>query len=266
MKKNIILVLVVMLVIMAGGFIVSDFFSKAVLEDKNVMSRQTAGPGLGTPPTVVTYDADVNRDEVVLNGEVTDGGGGGMLSKGFDYGLTVDYGSYAGASEAHVSPYSVEVPDLPCGKTYHFRATATNSDGLFGTTGQGEDKTFTTTRCPATGSSAQYRTQTTNPTVFSEPIPASPAEESSPAPSGPAPSPSEEEPPSCFLVTKLFYGSTGDEVKCLQTGLNTKILSNLVLDGMFGPLTKAAVIKFQLANNLVGDGIVGPLTRGVLNQ
>jgi peptidoglycan hydrolase-like protein with peptidoglycan-binding domain len=48
--------------------------------------------------------------------------------------------------------------------------------------------------------------------------------------------------------------------------LNTKQLSNLVVDGLFGPKTRAAVINFQLINKLVGDGIVGPLTRGVLGR
>ena len=66
----------------------------------------------------------------------------------------------------------------------------------------------------------------------------------------------------CSITPRLSFGNKGDEVKCLQTKLN----NNLVIDGMFGPLTKAAVIKFQLANNLAGDGIVGVLTRAVLNK
>lgn len=57
-----------------------------------------------------------------------------------------------------------------------------------------------------------------------------------------------------------------NEVMELQKFLNTAGFGPLVLDGKFGPLTNAAVIKFQLASGLVGDGVVGPLTRAVLNK
>ncbi len=56
------------------------------------------------------------------------------------------------------------------------------------------------------------------------------------------------------------------EVMELQKFLNLHGFGPLDVDGMFGPLTNAAVIKFQLANGLVGDGIVGPNTRAKLNQ
>lgn len=60
--------------------------------------------------------------------------------------------------------------------------------------------------------------------------------------------------------------TNGDDVKSLQTYLNCHkyITPELVVDGVFGSLTRQAVIKFQLANNLKGDGIVGPLTRSKL--
>lgn len=60
--------------------------------------------------------------------------------------------------------------------------------------------------------------------------------------------------------------TNGDDVKSLQTYLNCHkyITPELVTDGVFGSLTRQAVIKFQLANNLKGDGIVGPLTRNKL--
>ncbi len=56
----------------------------------------------------------------------------------------------------------------------------------------------------------------------------------------------------------------GDDVKALQTYLNAHNYNSGIVDGIFGKLTKQAVIKFQLANNLKGDGIVGPLTRAKL--
>lgn len=49
-------------------------------------------------------------------------------------------------------------------------------------------------------------------------------------------------------------GSKGDAVKTLQTTLN------LLVDGIFGPLTEEAVKEFQKANGLTADGIVGPKT------
>jgi hypothetical protein len=70
-----------------------------------------------------------------------------------------------------------------------------------------------------------------------------------------------------FLKMGPPYSSAqADEVMELQKFLNGGGYGPLVVDGKFGPLTKAALIKFQLANGLVGDGIVGPLTRAVLNK
>lgn len=64
----------------------------------------------------------------------------------------------------------------------------------------------------------------------------------------------------------LSNGSSGDDVKKLQTALNALgYTSNdgkkLSVDGTFGTLTKQAVIKFQKANGLSQDGVVGPLTK-----
>lgn len=54
-------------------------------------------------------------------------------------------------------------------------------------------------------------------------------------------------------------GSTGPYVSQLQSDLNTQGAS-LTVDGIFGPLTKAAVEWFQRGNGLAVDGICGPLT------
>jgi putative peptidoglycan binding protein len=64
-----------------------------------------------------------------------------------------------------------------------------------------------------------------------------------------------------YVFTKtLRKGSTGLEVKMLQTRLGVKV------DGQFGNITQMAVMNFQRKNGLVADGIVGPRTRAVLNQ
>ncbi len=49
-------------------------------------------------------------------------------------------------------------------------------------------------------------------------------------------------------------GSRGDTVRQLQE------LLGITADGIFGPITKAAVKEYQAANGLKPDGIVGPLT------
>jgi peptidoglycan hydrolase-like protein with peptidoglycan-binding domain len=51
----------------------------------------------------------------------------------------------------------------------------------------------------------------------------------------------------------------GLAVMDLQTALN-RHGAKLVVDGIFGRLTEAAVKAFQKSRGLVVDGIVGPLT------
>jgi len=65
---------------------------------------------------------------------------------------------------------------------------------------------------------------------------------------------------SCAVTTLLKTGSKGTEVACLQGKLG--VLS----DGKFGPLTKTAVINFQLSKGLVPDGVVGPMTRAAFHN
>lgn len=55
-------------------------------------------------------------------------------------------------------------------------------------------------------------------------------------------------------MTTLKRGSRGEEVKVLQNKLG------ISADGIFGPATEAAVIKFQSEHGLTQDGIVGAHT------
>ena len=56
------------------------------------------------------------------------------------------------------------------------------------------------------------------------------------------------------------YGSTGTEVRNIQTRLKRWGYYTGQVDGIFGSLTKKAVIYFQQKNGLKVDGIAGPET------
>jgi len=57
----------------------------------------------------------------------------------------------------------------------------------------------------------------------------------------------------------LRQGARGAAVVDLQ-----QRLGGLTADGVFGPLTRGAVVSFQSGRGLVPDGVVGPLTWGAL--
>jgi len=65
--------------------------------------------------------------------------------------------------------------------------------------------------------------------------------------------------------TPLRLGSTGSEVRLMQ-GFLVELRSHypniplITVDGIFGPLTQAAVIAFQNQFGLTADGIIGPVT------
>jgi peptidoglycan hydrolase-like protein with peptidoglycan-binding domain len=63
----------------------------------------------------------------------------------------------------------------------------------------------------------------------------------------------------------LRRGSTGADVVDLQE-LLVQHGATLDADGIFGGLTREAVVDFQARTGLDADGIVGPLTWGALEQ
>ena len=66
--------------------------------------------------------------------------------------------------------------------------------------------------------------------------------------------------------SQLGRGSTGSEVKKLQTYLNQVGNYGLEEDGKYGPKTQEAVKKYQSSNNLTVDGIAGNQTWGSLSD
>ncbi|MFC7320589.1 NlpC/P60 family protein [Halobacillus campisalis] len=63
----------------------------------------------------------------------------------------------------------------------------------------------------------------------------------------------------------LNDGDRGEDVKSLQSSLESKGYYTSSLDGIFGPLTEAAVEEFQADNGLSVDGLVGPNTENKLS-
>ena len=81
----------------------------------------------------------------------------------------------------------------------------------------------------------------------------------------PAPQPSTKCPYS-EPTKDIAFGARGNNVRWLQWQLNKAAGEKLAVDGIFGPLTKAAVLRFQKKQKLVQDGIVGSKTRTALKK
>jgi len=76
---------------------------------------------------------------------------------------------------------------------------------------------------------------------------------------------------SCSLVFSqdLYYGLTSSEVKCLQqflANLGSNIYPEKLITGYYGPLTMAAVKRYQALKGIITTGYFGPLTRAKVNQ
>lgn len=70
------------------------------------------------------------------------------------------------------------------------------------------------------------------------------------------------------IVNSLQVGSKGNEVIKLQQFLATNplIYPQAIISGVFGPLTQAAVVQFQVAYDIPQVGKVGPMTRTKINE
>ena len=66
--------------------------------------------------------------------------------------------------------------------------------------------------------------------------------------------------------TILRNGSTGSQVKNLQTALAKQGYDVGIIDGKYGPKTEYAVMQYQQDNGLKKDGIAGKDTLGLLNS
>lgn len=74
--------------------------------------------------------------------------------------------------------------------------------------------------------------------------------------------------PIAKFITNIAPGARGATVSALQRRLKELgyLPANHVVTTLFGPVTRAAVIKLQKANHLAQVGNVGPATRAILNR
>ena len=68
-----------------------------------------------------------------------------------------------------------------------------------------------------------------------------------------------------FLTKPLVIGMTDPQVTVLQRFLVDGGYLSVTPTGYFGPLTRAAVMRFQAANGIDQIGSVGPMTRAAIN-
>lgn len=69
-----------------------------------------------------------------------------------------------------------------------------------------------------------------------------------------------------YTMQTISIGSTGPDVRVVQSTLNRVGYNAGTVDGIFGSRTYGAVVAFQRNNNLSPDGIVGPVTWSVLER
>lgn len=162
--------------------------------------------------------------------------------------------------EAEATYYYQEALAFPSLKTY-----ATGKLQTLLTTAQAKHATSAVTAIQAMLRALGQAPSTSTPTTT--PPPSSP---SSSAPSSLPPSSTTTPAASSTLIgcaaQTLRQGSQGTCVKVLQQRLNQLDNAGLALDGVFGPLTAAAVKQFQANQGATVNGIVGSQDWGLLEH
>jgi len=136
----------------ANGYVTLTLKAFAVLPC-SIASTDTMTISFGTntnvKPTVeTTPPASITQTGVTLKGNITTTGSSTPTIKGFEFGLTTNYGgnTYIGPGSYNVGVFTKNLSGLTCNTTYHYRAYATSSAG----TGYGSNQSFTTSTCGST--------------------------------------------------------------------------------------------------------------------
>lgn len=105
----------------------------------------TPTPAITKPSVSISSAPTTLQIAAILYANITADGGSTVTVRGFNFGLTTNYGATTSTSGSYTTGiYSLNAVGLSCATTYHYRAFAINAGG----TGVSSDSTFTTSACP----------------------------------------------------------------------------------------------------------------------
>ena len=220
-----------------------------------------------TPPTISQISVVVSQTTTTISWKTDESSLSWIV-----YGTTTDYGLEQ-KTTTYVTFHSLTLTDLSASTTYHYQIKSQDSAGNIGSY---TDQTFTTlAEVVAEMTIAELQAEISRITALIAQLQAQLAELIGVVIKG--------VPAEFSFETNLKYDQVSTDVKYLQIVLNSDPETRLAETGVgspgretnyFGPLTKAAVIKFQekYASEVLapweftkGTGFVGKTTRAKLN-
>jgi hypothetical protein len=239
----------------------------------NITTSNTFHFTINSLPTLPTLSVptagSISQTGATLTGSITNDGNASSTVEGFNYGTSQSYGSTASTNGTFgIGSFDQTISSLTCGTTYHFQSFATNSSG----TQTSSDQTFTASACTvaptptptpivsggsSSGGGGSASSQVNNLLAMGNYTLAQQIAKQYGLVIPQQNIPASVVPKSGQSFTRtLKLGMTGADVKQLQIFLNTQGFT-VAKKGAgspghetttFGPATKAALMKFQLAH------------------
>ncbi len=206
-----------------------------------------------------------------------------------NYGKTDSYGSNSSQTSFQTGSNSIQVTGLTCNTTYHYQVESTDAGS---NVWYSADATVKTTACSSGngggssgGNNGSIDISACTATTLFSPVTGARCPSPNVNPAGCQPGflfstitgqrcPLIEQTATFYFTRNLTIGSRGDDIRQLQIYLNTHGFP-VALTGpgslghetnYFGPLTRAALARFQAAHGITPSvGYFGPITRAYIN-